>query len=97
MASRISSVRVYCWSASRSTPSGLRNSAIGLMTAVGVYLIREGSNDFATEVGAPDWTYGDEVMVEPYVAGQELCVDVGQAPHQKTLRISLTARSEYGG
>ena len=45
-------------------------------SSVGVYLIREGANDFATEVGAPDWTYGDEVMIEPYVAGQELCVAV---------------------
>ncbi len=45
-------------------------------SSVGVYLVREGSNDFATEVGASDWTYGEKVMVEPYVAGKELCVTV---------------------
>ena len=45
-------------------------------SSVGVYLEREGANDFVTEVGSPDWRYGDEVMVEPYVAGRELCVTV---------------------
>ena len=45
-------------------------------SSVGVYLVREGANDFVTEVGSPDWRYGDEVMVEPYVAGRELCVSV---------------------
>ena len=35
-------------------------------SSVGVYLIREGSNDFATEVGAPDWGYGEQVMVEGF-------------------------------
>ena len=45
-------------------------------SSVGVYLVREGANDFVTEVGSPDWRYGDEVMVEPYVAGRELCVTV---------------------
>ncbi|WP_029086937.1 D-alanine--D-alanine ligase [Brevundimonas aveniformis] len=58
-------------------------------SSVGVYLIREGSNDFATEVGAPDWTYGDEVMVEPYVAGQELCVTVlGEATGPRALTVT---------
>jgi len=58
-------------------------------SSVGVYLIREGANDFATEVGAPDWTYGDEVMVEPYVAGQELCVTVlGEATGPRALTVT---------
>lgn len=58
-------------------------------SSVGVYLIREGANDFAVEVGAPDWTYGDQVMVEPYVAGQELCVTVlGEAAGPRALTVT---------
>ena len=58
-------------------------------SSVGVYLIREGANDFATEVGAADWTYGEEVMVEPYVAGQELCVTVlGEATGPRALTVT---------
>jgi D-alanine-D-alanine ligase len=58
-------------------------------SSVGVYLIREGANDFATDVGAPDWTYGEEVMVEPYVAGKELCVTViGEASGPRALTVT---------
>lgn len=58
-------------------------------SSVGVYLIREGANGFATEVGAPDWAYGDEVMVEPYVAGKELCVAVvGEASGPRALTVT---------
>ena len=58
-------------------------------SSVGVYLIREGANDIATEVGAADWTYGEEVMVEPYVAGQELCVTVlGEATGPRALTVT---------
>ena len=45
-------------------------------SSVGVYLIREGANDLATEVGAPDWAYGEQVMVEPFIPGKELAVAV---------------------
>lgn len=45
-------------------------------SSVGVYLVREGANGFVTEVGAPDWAYGEQVMVEPFIAGKELCVTV---------------------
>lgn len=58
-------------------------------SSVGVYLVREGANGFATEVGAPDWSYGDEVMVEPYVAGKELCVTViGEASGPRALTVT---------
>ena len=58
-------------------------------SSVGVYLIREGANDFATEVGAPDWAYGEDVMVEPYVAGKELCVTViGEASGPRALTVT---------
>lgn len=45
-------------------------------SSVGVYLVPEGANGPQAEVGAPDWTYGEEVMVEPYIRGKELCVTV---------------------
>jgi D-alanine-D-alanine ligase len=45
-------------------------------SSVGVYLIREGANDLATDVGAPDWAYGEQVMVEPFIPGKELAVAV---------------------
>lgn len=45
-------------------------------SSVGVFLVREGANTPVTEVGAPDWAYGDLVMVEPFIPGKELCVAV---------------------
>ena len=44
-------------------------------SSVGVFLVREGDAPVA-EVGAPGWTYGEQVMVEPFIAGKELCVAV---------------------
>ena len=45
-------------------------------SSVGVYRVLEGANSPPTEVGSPDWTFGELVMVEPYIAGRELCVTV---------------------
>lgn len=45
-------------------------------SSVGVFLVREGANRPVAEVGEPDWAYGDQVMVEPYIAGKELAVAV---------------------
>ena len=45
-------------------------------SSVGVYLVREGANRPIAEVGEPDWTYGEQVMVEPFIAGKELAVTV---------------------
>ena len=45
-------------------------------SSVGVYLVREGANRPIAEVGEPDWTYGEQVMVEPFIAGNELAVTV---------------------
>ena len=47
---------------------------------VGVYLVREGANRPVAEVGEPGWTYGEQVMVEPFIAGKELCVAVMGEP-----------------
>jgi D-alanine-D-alanine ligase len=45
-------------------------------SSVGVFLVFEGANAPPQEIVAPDWTYGDEVMIEPYIAGKELAVGV---------------------
>jgi D-alanine-D-alanine ligase len=58
-------------------------------SSVGVYLVPEGANDTVREVGAPDWTYGDQVMVEPYIPGKELCVAVlGEAAGPRALTVT---------
>ena len=45
-------------------------------SSVGVFIIMEGANRPPVAVGAADWTLGQEVMVEPYIAGRELAVAV---------------------
>jgi D-alanine-D-alanine ligase len=45
-------------------------------SSVGVFLVFEGANAPPTELLAPSWTYGDEVLIEPYVRGFELAVAV---------------------
>jgi D-alanine-D-alanine ligase len=58
-------------------------------SSVGVYLVPEGANGPQTEVGAPDWTYGDQVMVEPYIPGRELAVAVlGEATGPRALTVT---------
>jgi len=58
-------------------------------SSVGVFLVPAGANGPQTEVGAADWAYGDEVMVEPYIAGRELCVAVmGEAAGPRALTVT---------
>jgi D-alanine-D-alanine ligase len=45
-------------------------------SSVGVFIVHEGANTPPQEVVAPSWTYGEEVMVEPYIRGLELAVGV---------------------
>lgn len=45
-------------------------------SSVGVFLVFEGANRPPQEIVAPGWTFGEEVMIEPYVAGKELAVGV---------------------
>jgi D-alanine-D-alanine ligase len=45
-------------------------------SSVGVFLVFEGANRPPQELAADTWTYGEEVMVEPYIAGKELAVAV---------------------
>lgn len=58
-------------------------------SSVGVFLVPEGANAPQTAVGADDWTYGDQVMVEPFIAGRELCVAVlGEASGPRALTVT---------
>ena len=45
-------------------------------SSVGVFIIDEKDNGPPQEVAAAEWTYGEEVMVEPFVRGLELAVAV---------------------
>jgi D-alanine-D-alanine ligase len=45
-------------------------------SSVGVFLVFEGANGPPQELAAETWTYGEEVMIEPYVPGLELAVAV---------------------
>ena len=45
-------------------------------SSVGVFLVFEGANSPPQEVVAESWTFGEEVMVEPFIAGKELSVAV---------------------
>ena len=45
-------------------------------SSVGVFLVFEGANGPPQEVIAPSWTFGEAVMVEPYIRGLELAVGV---------------------
>ena len=57
-------------------------------SSVGVYLVRAGDAPVAA-VGEPGWTYGDQVMVEPFIAGKELAVTVlGEKSGPRALTIT---------
>src|SRR5579864_7617570 len=43
-------------------------------SSVGVFMVFEGANAPPQEIVAPAWTFGEEVMIEPYIAGRELAV-----------------------
>ena len=43
---------------------------------MGVFLVFEGANSPPQELAQASWTYGEEVMIEPYIAGKELAVAV---------------------
>ncbi|MGV9008808.1 D-alanine--D-alanine ligase [Brevundimonas sp.] len=57
-------------------------------SSVGVYLVRTGEGPCAA-TAADDWTYGDLVMVEPFIAGAELAVTViGEATGPRALTVT---------
>ena len=45
-------------------------------SSVGVFMVFEGANGPPQELIAPSWTFGEEVLIEPYVRGLELSVAV---------------------
>jgi D-alanine-D-alanine ligase len=58
-------------------------------SSVGVFLVFEGANRPPQDLIAPAWTYGEEVMVEPYVRGLELAVAVmGESNGPRALAVT---------
>jgi len=58
-------------------------------SSVGVYLVPAGANGPPAQVGAADWTYGEQVMVEPYIPGKELAVAViGETTGPRALTVT---------
>ncbi len=45
-------------------------------SSVGVFLVFEGANSPPQELAQASWTYGEQVLIEPYIAGKELAVAV---------------------
>ncbi len=45
-------------------------------SSVGVFLVFEGANSPPSELARPSWTFGEEVLIEPYIPGLELAVAV---------------------
>ena len=58
-------------------------------SSVGVFLVFEGANGPPQQVAEPAWTYGEQVVVEPYVAGREMAVSVlGEAAGPRALAVT---------
>jgi D-alanine-D-alanine ligase len=65
-------------------------------SSVGVFIVHDGANRPPQEVVAPSWTFGEEVMVEPYVRGMELAVGVMDGKAMTVTEIvSRTAFYDY--
>jgi D-alanine-D-alanine ligase len=45
-------------------------------SSVGVFIVKGGANRPPQEIAASDWTHGEQVMIEPYIAGLEIAVGV---------------------
>lgn len=58
-------------------------------SSVGVFLVFEGANAPPRELARESWTFGEEVMVEPYIAGKELAVAVlGETDGPRALAVT---------
>ncbi|WP_417233046.1 D-alanine--D-alanine ligase [Brevundimonas sp.] len=58
-------------------------------SSVGVYVVMAGANRPVAELAEDSWTYGEQVMVEPFIAGKELCVTVlGEASGPRALTVT---------
>jgi D-alanine-D-alanine ligase len=56
-------------------------------SSVGVFLVFEGANAPPQELLQASWTFGDEVLIEPYIAGLELAVAVMDGKAQTVTEI----------
>ncbi len=45
-------------------------------SSVGVFIVHDGANRPPQDLASPNWTFGDQVMVEPFIRGFELAVGV---------------------
>jgi D-alanine-D-alanine ligase len=58
-------------------------------SSVGVFIVPEGANRPPRQLAAPGWTFGEDVLVEPYIPGLELSVAVlGQATGSRALAVT---------
>jgi D-alanine-D-alanine ligase len=58
-------------------------------SSVGVFIVPKGANDPPRELAAPDWAFGDQVMVEPFIPGLELAVAVvGESNGPRALAVT---------
>jgi D-alanine-D-alanine ligase len=58
-------------------------------SSVGVFIVPEGANRPPRELASPDWAFGEQVMVEPFVPGVELSVAVlGRATGPQALAVT---------
>ena len=58
-------------------------------SSVGVFLVFDGANRPPQELAAPQWTFGEQVLIEPYIAGKELAVAVlGEAAGPRALTVT---------
>ena len=67
-------------------------------SSVGVFIVHEGANHPPQDVASPAWTYGEKVLVEPYIAGKELAVSVlGEKTGPRALAVTdiVTATGFY--
>ncbi len=63
-------------------------------SSVGVFIVREGENQPPQGVIDPSWTYGEEVLVEPFIRGLELAVGVMDGKAMNVTEI-VTEREFY--
>ena len=62
-------------------------------SSVGVFIVREDHAHPPQELTRPDWTFGDRVLVEPYIPGKELtCAVIAEKP---TAVIEIIANTEF--
>lgn len=65
-------------------------------SSVGVFIVRQGDNRPPVELASPDWNFGEELMVERYVAGREItCAVMGEEVFGVTEIIANTEFYDY--